>query len=134
MDQKEVMESSAYKILNFLIKEKTEELISQMKSLGQLINQAENPTYWSSTQRVAIPYKPTLNNGISFDKVQEVEIPFEIRSLKSVLDIINNIFRLEKEIAEFNRHRLYLLQADQDWDDGGRRSKAIFGVKIIDKE
>lgn len=129
MQQQEAIDSSAYKILNSMIQDKVDEMKSLLKVLNFRFQQAKKPTYYDYSKKEHIVYKPTLRVGVSFDKKEEINIPFDIRSLESVQSLIEDIIKLQKEIDDLNREKLYLVQADGDWQDGGRRSKRVFGVE-----
>ena len=110
-----------------MIEEKTRELLNEMNSLDLFFERSKNPTYLDRN-REEVKYKPKMRIGTTFDTVDEIEVPFETHSLKTVSQILSDIFRLEKEIQDLNRQKLYLLQPDGDWDDS-RASKAVFGIE-----
>jgi hypothetical protein len=133
MKREDAINSPAYKMLQSMIDDRVGELKSWMQGLDLRIEQAKKPSYYSRNHKTGENeehfYKPMLDVGVSFDEVQEIEIPYEIRGLKIIADSIAYIVKLETEIGDLNREKLYLIQADGDWQDDGRRSKKVFGVK-----
>jgi hypothetical protein len=151
LTQKEAINSSAYRMLNSMIQDKTEELLDWMSSIKNCYERASNPSYYSKDiitgENTQTFYKAKLRTGVSFDAPPpkngifydegendkpEIEIPLELNELKRMRDTIDFAIKLEEQIHELNREKLYLIQADYDWRDNGRRSERVFGVKEID--
>lgn len=118
MTREEAINSSAYKMLNFLIKTKSHEMLGWMNALDSTFNRAKKDN-------------PTFSVGTTFDEVREIEVPFEIYEVRRMSEIISEIQRLEREIRDLNSHKLYLIQADADWSNSAR-SEAVFGVTEYD--
>lgn len=143
----EIINSSAYKMLESMIQDRVEELLSCQKSLDFRIEQAKNPScksqvfpkkangrtdFSSQPSYEDVTYSPSFHTGTPFDRdsegnEREIKLTYETRTLKQVRDLIDDVVKLEEEIEELNREKLYLVAPDSDWDDGGRRYKRVFG-------
>jgi len=145
--QEEIIASPAYKMLESMIQDRVDTLRGLQKSIEFTIKRAKKPSYITQEypkkengrrdfdakpSNVEVFYKPTFRTGVSFDNdkngnEREITLKYQTRELKHLTDLIAEVVKIEGEIGDLNREKLYLVAPDYDWQDQDRRYNRVFG-------
>jgi hypothetical protein len=119
MDNKEILESSAFKVLNHMIDEKAEQIVAYLPYIQEEVNRIYNDKSGN-----ILTYLQTRTYEEGDDTVN---IPVALHQLKRIGEIIDDLLKAEEEIRALQRQKLRLLN-DYDFTKGDdTEQKKIFG-------
>jgi hypothetical protein len=118
MTNQEIIDSSAFKVLNHMIDTKVSFIESSLPYIKRETDYAFEGDY---------KYKSYLTTRVHDEGGDSVDLPVDLSKLKRIAEIIQDVIRTEEEINELQRQKLRLLN-DYDFTHGDdSEQKKIFG-------
>lgn len=118
MTKQEIIKSSAFKVLNHMIDEKANYVVTYLPFIKDEVNRLFDPE---------TKYKGYLRTRTHEEGATEIDLPASLHDLKRVAEMIQDVIRSEKEIGDLQRQKLRLLN-DYDFTHGDdTEQKKIFG-------
>lgn len=118
MTEQEIINSSAFKVLNHMIDEKADYIVNYLPFIKDEVNRL----FDGGTK-----YKGSLRTRTYEEGSTEVDLPASLHDLERIAEMIQNVIRSEKEIGDLQRQKLRLLN-DYDFTHGDdSEQKKIFG-------
>lgn len=118
MTEQEIMDSSAFKVLNHMIDEKASRIINYLPWFKDEVNRL----FSEDTE-----YKGYITTRTYEEGNTKINMPARLHDLRSLVTSLNRVIDHEEEIAELQRQKLRLLN-DYDFTHGDdSEQKKIFG-------
>jgi hypothetical protein len=118
MTNEEIINSSAFNVLNHMIDEKADLIIRYLPWFKDEVNRLFSPE---------AKYKGCLRTRTHEEGADEIDLPVNIYDLKSLIDRLTDVLKDAEQIGELQRQKLRLLN-DYDFTHGDdTEQKKIFG-------
>lgn len=118
MTEEEIINSSAFKVLNHMIDEKADYILRCLPFIKDEVNRLFDPE---------IKFKGYLRTRTYEEGATEIDLPASLHDLKRISDLINELTSAEQQIGDLQRQKLRLLN-DYDFTHGDdSEQKKIFG-------
>ena len=118
MNEQEIINSSAFKVLNHMIDEKADYITRYLPYFKDEVNRLFEPE---------TKYKDYLRTRTHSEGATEIDLPVSLYDLKSLVERLNDVFKQAEEIGDLQRQKLRLLN-DYDFTHGDdSEQKKIFG-------
>lgn len=119
MTNQEIIDSSAFKVLNHMIDQKAKGLASRALHIKDEMNRLYEPGYGGYNTFITVR---THDEG-----KKQIDLPVNLFELNRLADSIKEMTKLEQEINELQRQKLRLLN-DYDFTHGDdSEQKKVFG-------
>lgn len=118
MTEEEIINSSAFKVLNHMIDTKANHIVSYLPWFKDEVNRLFSED---------AAYKGYITTRTYEEGATKIDMPVRLHDLKSLVARLNQVIDYEEEIAELQRQKLRLLN-DYDFTHGDdSEQKKIFG-------
>lgn len=118
MTEQEIINSSAFKVLNHMIDQKADYIARCLPYIKDEVNRLFDPD---------TKYKGYLRTRTHAEGATEIDLPASLYDLKRISEMIDELAEAEKQIGDLQRQKLRLLN-DYDFTHGDdSEQKKIFG-------
>lgn len=118
MTEQEIIQSSAFKVLNHMIDEKADYITRYLPWFKDEVNRLFEPE---------TKYKGYLRTRTHEEGATEIDLPVSLHDLKNLVERLNEVFKTADEIGDLQRQKLRLLN-DYDFTHGDdSEQRKIFG-------
>lgn len=118
MNEQEIINSSAFKVLNHMIDKKADYITRYLPFFKDEVNRLFEPE---------TKYKGYLSIRTHDEGATKIDLPVSLHELKSLVERLNDVFKQAEEIGDLQRQKLRLLN-DYDFTHGDdSEQKKIFG-------
>jgi hypothetical protein len=118
MTNQEIIDSSAFKVLNHMIDDKVASIQGKLSYIKNEVDFVFEGNY---------QYKSYVKTRVHEEGGDSIDLPVDLDKLNRIAQIIQDVIRTEQEINELQRQKLRLLN-DYDFTHGDdSEQKKIFG-------
>ena len=118
MDKNEIINSSAFKVLNLMIDEKADYIVRYLSYFKDEVNRLYDPE---------TKYKGYIRTRTYDEGDADIDLPVSLHDLKSLIDNLTDVIKGAEQIGELQRQKLRLLN-DYDFTHGDdTEQKKVFG-------